>query len=53
MADYLDKRIAALGRLGRTKGGRAIIKAHGPAILSLMCMPPSSKDAASAKPKRK
>jgi len=32
----LDRRIAALGRLGRTKSGRKIIKDHGRAIASLM-----------------
>lgn len=41
MPDWMDRRIAALGKLGRTKGGRAIIRDHGPAILSLMATPPA------------
>lgn len=36
MTDELDRRIKALGKLGRTKGGRAIIRDHGSAIVSLM-----------------
>jgi hypothetical protein len=31
-----DAQIAALGRLGRTKWGRAIIRNHASAIISLM-----------------
>lgn len=38
--DYMDRRIAALARLGKTRAGRSIIKAHGPAILAAITMPP-------------
>lgn len=31
-----DKQLRALGKLGRTKSGRAILRDHGPAILSFL-----------------
>jgi hypothetical protein len=35
--DALDRSIAALGRLGKTKAGRDIIRDHREALLACLC----------------